>query len=100
VTDRRSEDPRPPEDTTPARPEAGQRKGGVVVDLERLESHAESLYLHRFVEAVRRARGEHGRYLVLRHGDELAIAAAGDGSAQYLQDASVDEAPAEGGPGQ
>ena len=74
------------------RPE-GQRKGGVVVDLERLESHAESLYLHRFVEAVRRARGEHGRYLVLRHGDELAIMAAGDGSAEYLEDASVEEAP-------
>lgn len=73
--------------------DAGQRKGGVIVDLERLESHAESLYLHRFVEAVRQARGEHGRYLVLRHGDELAIAAAGDGSAQYLEDAAVDEAP-------
>ncbi|MFN2588011.1 MAG: hypothetical protein ABR613_07835 [Actinomycetota bacterium] len=72
----------------------GERRGGVVVDLERLESHAESLYLHRFVEAVRQARGEHGRYLVLRHGDELAIAAAGDGSADYLRDATVDEAPA------
>lgn len=72
----------------------GQRKGGVIVDLERLESHAESLYLHRFVEAVRKARGEHGRYLVLRHGDELAIQAAGDGSAQYLEDAAVEEAPA------
>ena len=81
------------EDAGERRPE-GQRKGGVVVDLERLESHAESLYLHRFVEAVRRARGEHGRYLVLRHGDELAIMAAGDGSAEYLEDASVDEAPA------
>jgi hypothetical protein len=78
----------------------GDRRTGVVVDLERLESHAESLYLHRFVEAVRRARGEHGRYLVLRHGDELAIQAAGDGSAEYLEDASVDEAPAPpGGPG-
>ena len=72
----------------------GQRKGGVIVDLERLETHAESLYLHRFVEAVRKARGEHGRYLVLRHGDELAIAAAGDGSAEYLEDAAVEEAPA------
>lgn len=77
----------------PARTE-GQRKGGVIVDLERLESHAESLYLHRFVEAVRQARGEHGRYLVLRHGDELAIAAAADGSAEYLEDAAVEEAPA------
>jgi hypothetical protein len=71
----------------------GQRKGGVVVDLERLQSHAETLYLHRFVEAVRKARGEHGRYLVLRHGDELAIAAAGDGSAEYLEDAAVEEPP-------
>lgn len=95
MADRRSDGAAAPE----GRPEAGQRKGGVIVDLERLESHAESLYLHRFVEAVRRARGEHGRYLVLRHGDELAIAAAGDGSAEYLQDAAVDEAPAEGGPG-
>ncbi|HEX2196744.1 MAG TPA: hypothetical protein VHJ76_07435 [Actinomycetota bacterium] len=77
----------------PARPE-GQRRGGVIVDLERLEAQAETLYLHRFVEAVRKARGEHGRYLVLRHGDELAIAAAGDGSAEYLEDAAVEEAPA------
>ncbi|HYO60440.1 MAG TPA: hypothetical protein VEU29_00905 [Actinomycetota bacterium] len=78
---------------------SGQRKGGVIVDLERLESHAESLYLHRFVDAVRQARGEHGRYLVLRHGDELAIAAAGDGSAEYLEDAAVEEAPPGGGQG-
>ena len=82
-----------------ARPDAGERRGGVIVDLQRLESHAESLYLHRFVEAVRRARGDHGRYLVLRHGDELAIAAAGDGSAEYLEDAAVEEAPADGGTG-
>ena len=89
--DRRSDDAGSAE---PGRPPQGERKGGVVVDLDRLESHAESLYLHRFVEAVRKARGEHGRYLVLRHGDELAIAAAGDGSAQYLEDAAVPEAPA------
>ena len=89
MEDRRSDGAGPAE----GRPE-GQRKGGVIVDLERLESHAETLYLHRFVEAVRKARGEHGRYLVLRHGDELAIAAAGDGSAEYLEDAAVEEAPA------
>ncbi len=97
--DRRSDDG----GGAPARPggaQAGQRKGGVIVDLERLESHAESLYLHRFVEAVRKARGEHGRYLVLRHGDELAIAAAGDGSAEYLEDVAVEEAPPAGGPGE
>lgn len=76
---------------------AGQRKGGVIVDLQRLETHAESLYLHRFVDAIRKARGEHGRYLVLRHGDELAIAAAGDGSAEYLEDVSVEEPPRGGG---
>lgn len=98
MADRRSEDGAAGD---AGRPEAGQRKGGVIVDLDRLESHAESLYLHRFVDAVRRARGEHGRYLVLRHGDELAIAAAGDGSAEYLEDASVDGAPsAQGGPDQ
>lgn len=89
--DRRSDDAGTAE---PGRPTQGERKGGVIVDLERLESHAESLYLHRFVEAVRKARGDHGRYLVLRHGDELAIAAAGDGSAEYLEDAAVPEAPA------
>ncbi|HEX2295071.1 MAG TPA: hypothetical protein VHN37_07160 [Actinomycetota bacterium] len=99
MEDRRSDDGRPTAGGGSERPAAGQRKGGVIVDLERLESHAESLYLHRFVEAVRRARGEHGRYLVLRHGDELAIAAAGDGSAEYLEDASVEETPAEDGPG-
>ena len=91
MADRRSDDAGSAE---PGRPTQGERKGGVIVDLDRLEAHAESLYLHRFVEAVRKARGEHGRYLVLRHGDELAIAAAGDGSAEYLEDASVPEAPA------
>ncbi len=95
MDDRRNEGSTGPDPTR----DEGQRKGGVIVDLQRLESHAESLYLHRFVEAVRKARGEHGRFLVLRHGDELAIAAAGDGSAEYLEDASVEEAPA-GGPGE
>ena len=63
-----------------------QRSEGPTLDLEALEAQAESLYLHRFVEAVRKARGEHGRYLRIRPGDELAIRAAGDGS-----DASLDE---------
>jgi hypothetical protein len=67
-----------------------QRSAGVVVDLERLEAHAQDLYLHRFVAAVKRARGEHGRYLVLRAGDELAIRAAGDGSAASLEDIVVE----------
>jgi hypothetical protein len=66
--------------------ERDQRREGPTLDLEALEAQAESLYLHRFVEAVRKARGEHGRYLRIRPGDELAIRAAGDGS-----DASLDE---------
>ena len=62
-----------------------QRDAGVVVDLERLEAHADALYLNRFVEYVKKVRGEHGRYLTLRAGDELAIQAAGDGSAESLE---------------
>ncbi len=68
-----------------------QRSSGRLVDLDRLEAHAETLYLHRFVEAVRKARGEYGRYLKLRPGDELAIEAAADGSADFLANVSVDE---------
>ena len=66
----------------------------VVIDLEQLEAHARTLYLHRFVEAIRKAREQHGRYLYLRAGDELAIAAAGDGSSELLSQLKVD-APAE-----
>ena len=58
----------------------------MVVDLERLEAHARTLFLHRFVDAVKKARAEHGRFLVLRAGDELAIRAAGDGSAELLEE--------------
>lgn len=68
-----------------------QRQDGVVVDLARLEEQAEELYLHRFVEYVKKVRGEHGRYLTLRAGDELAIEAAGDGSAESLQEALADD---------
>lgn len=60
------------------------RGQGVVVDLDRLEAHAESLYLTRFVDAIKAARGQHGRFLVLRSGDELAIKAADDGSFELL----------------
>jgi hypothetical protein len=63
----------------------------VVIDLERLESQAEDLYLHRFLEAVKKARGEFGRYLTLRRGDELAIRAAGDGSSEKLDEIAVSE---------
>ena len=63
-----------------------QRQEGVVLDLQRLETQAEELYLHKFVEYVKKVRGEHGRFLTLRAGDELAIQAAGDGSAESLQE--------------
>jgi hypothetical protein len=56
-----------------------------MIDLERLEAHFRNLYLHRFVEAIRKARAEHGRFLLLRAGDEFAIKAAGDGSAELLK---------------
>jgi hypothetical protein len=62
----------------------------VVIDLDQLEAHARTLYLHRFVEAIRKAREQHGRYLYLRSGDELAITAAGDGSAELLERLKVD----------
>ena len=67
-----------------------QRQAGVVLDLERLEGQAEDLYLHKFVEYVKKVRGEHGRYLTLRAGDEIAIQAAADGSAESLKDVLTD----------
>lgn len=69
--------------------DADQRTDGVMVDLERLEKQAEELYLHRFVEMVKKVRGDHGRYLTLRAGDETAIEAAADGSADSLKDVLV-----------
>jgi hypothetical protein len=68
-----------------------QRQAGVILDLARLEDQAEELYLHRFVEHIKKVRGEHGRYLTLRAGDELAISAAGDGSAESLRDVLADD---------
>lgn len=62
-----------------------------MVDLEKLEQQARDLYLTRFVEQVRKARGDNGRFLVLRSGDELAIRAAIDGSSELLDDVTVDE---------
>ena len=70
-----------------------QRDDGVVLDLERLEEHMDGLYLTRFVEHIKRVRGEHGRYLTLRAGDELAIKAADDGSAEKLRDILAEDAP-------
>jgi hypothetical protein len=67
-----------------------QRSDGFAVDLEKLEKHAEELYLHRFVEYVRKVRGEHGRYLTMRAGDEAAIKAADDGSAQALDEVLIE----------
>ena len=66
------------------------RSTPVVIDLKALEEQAELLYLHRFVEGVKKARGQHGRYLTLRAGDELAINAAADGSADILSEISVE----------
>lgn len=76
--------------------ERDQRREGPTLDLEALEAQAESLYLHRFVEAVRKARGEHGRYLRIRPGDELAIRAAGDGSAASLDEVLIEPSASNG----
>lgn len=65
------------------------RAPGVIIDLEALEAHAKDLFLDRFVEYVRKTRGDHGRYLRLRPGDQAAIRAADDGSAEKLDDISV-----------
>lgn len=71
-----------------------QRSTGVAIDLAKLEAHAESLFLTRFVDRVKEARGKYGRILVLRAGDELAIQSADDGSAKLLDEvrASAEEA--------
>jgi hypothetical protein len=69
--------------------EEESRQDPVVVDLDKLEHHAESLYLTHFIEAVKKARGEHGRFLTLRAGDQLAISAAQDGSAEKLDQVTV-----------
>ena len=73
--------------------EDDKRDDGVMVDLERLEEQMDALYLHRFVEYVKKVRGEHGRYLTLRSGDELAIKAADDGSAEKLQEIIAEDPP-------
>ena len=70
---------------------AEKRQDGVMLDLEKLEAQMNDLYLHKFVEQVKKVRGEHGRYLTLRAGDEVAIKAADDGSADVLQDVIVEE---------
>lgn len=72
------------------------RGKGPTIDLERLEAHARDLYLHRFVAHIKKARGEHGRYLQLRPGDELAIQAADDDSGRLLEDVVVEEDDDEG----
>lgn len=68
-----------------------QRGSGITIDLERLERHAKDLYLDRFVAYVKKARGDHGRFLTLRPGDETAIRAAGDGSEEFLDEVIVDD---------
>jgi hypothetical protein len=72
------------------RTEQEERGDAVVLDLDRLEAQAEELYLVRFVRAVKKARGEHGRYLALRAGDRTAIDAADDGSSESLERVIVD----------
>ncbi len=72
--------------------EQDERREGVVIDLERLQDHADALYLNRFVDYVKKVRGQHGRYLTLRAGDELAIRAAADGSAESLDEITAAEA--------
>lgn len=67
-----------------------QRGSGIVVDLEALEHQAQTLYLHRFIEAIRKARDDHGRFLILRAGDEMAIRSAGDGSSESLDEVTVE----------
>lgn len=78
------------DDASQDQSELDQRNEGVVIDLERLQAHADALYLNRFVDYVKKVRGEHGRYLTLRAGDELAIQAAADGSAESLQQITAD----------
>jgi hypothetical protein len=68
----------------------GERSNGVAVDLQKLEQHAKSLYLHRFVESIKAARSTHGQFLVLRAGDEIAIKAADDGSEELLEAVAVE----------
>ena len=72
------------------RTEEETREDAVVLDLDRLEAQAEELYLVRFARAVKKARGEHGRYLALRSGDRTAIEAAEDGSTETLEKVTVD----------
>jgi hypothetical protein len=66
-----------------------KRGSRIIIDLERLEAHARMLFLHRFVEEVKRARGQYGRFLILRSGDELAIRAAADGSDEILEEVTA-----------
>jgi hypothetical protein len=63
-----------------------KRRPPIVVDLEKLEKQAEELFLHRFLAAIQKARGDHGRYLTLRAGDQVAIESADDGSIDQLSE--------------
>lgn len=63
-----------------------KRRPPIVVDLEKLEKQAEELFLHRFLAAIQKARGDHGRYLTLRAGDQVAIESANDGSIDQLNE--------------
>ena len=80
------------------RADKDSRGEAVVLDLARLEEQAERLYLHKFVKAIKEARGEYGRYLALRAGDTTAIHAAGDGSAESLEKVTIDPSEMDGDP--
>jgi hypothetical protein len=67
-----------------AEQEDNKRRPPIVVDLEKLEKQAEELFLHRFLDAIQKARGDHGRFLTLRAGDQVAIESANDGSIDEL----------------
>ena len=82
---RRDDLPQPTRSDVDERSTVSERKSGIVIDLERLEARTKDLFLHRFVDRVKEQRGEDGRFLLLRAGDELAINAAADGSSEYLR---------------
>ena len=65
------------------------RVTGRLIDTHRLEESEPKIFLHRFVAAVRDARGAMGRYIFLRSGDEIALIAADDGSTELLEQITV-----------
>ncbi len=81
------------EDDTPTSvyPDSDLRQSGRMIDLEMLAEHADRIYLHRFLDRIRSIRGEMGKYMFLRAGDETAIQAAEDGSWELLDKVTLVE---------